>query len=113
MDKNNLILAGALTLCMVVVLMTFYKNIYYAVRKKPTNRLVNQVLAWVFSYCATVLSWKVLGVPETFGQTFIYVFAVYVLQMVIDLRMIKRISDHFWNMKVGVPVEEDKGEKGE
>ena len=101
-EYKDILFAGVLCLCMVVSLMTLYKNIWWAVTKKDTCKLTNQIVAWIFSYCSVVLSWAVLNVPERFSQTFIYVFAVYVLQMIIDLKMIKKISDAFWNKKLGI-----------
>lgn len=101
-EYKDILLAGVLCLCMVVSLMTLYKNIWWSATKKDTYKLANQIVAWIFSYCSVVLSWAVLSVPERFSQTFIYVFAVYVLQMAIDLKMIKKISDAFWNKKLGV-----------
>lgn len=92
-DISTFILAAVLSVFVVAGLMSLYKLIYYRITKKSTNKLLNQILAWIFSYIAVVMCWWTIGVPSQFRQTFVYVFAVYVLQMCIDLKMIKRIIE--------------------
>lgn len=71
--------------------MSTYKLIYYLITRKSTNPLINQMIAWLFSYIAVVLCWWTIGIPSEFKQTFIYVFPVYVLQRTVDLKMINKI----------------------
>ena len=92
-NLRTFLVAAVLAVFVVAALMSTYKFIYFWVTKKSTNRLVNQILAWVFSYIAVVLCWWTIRIPSEFKQTFLYVFAVYVLQRTIDLNMIKRIIE--------------------
>ena len=92
-DLKTFLFVAVLAVFVVAGLMSTYKFFYYKITKKNTNKLVNQILAWVFSYVAVVLCWWTIHIPSEFRQTFIYVFAVYVLQMTIDLKMIKRIIE--------------------
>ena len=92
-DVKTFIFAAVLAIFVVAGLMSAYKAIYYRITKKSTITLVNQILAWVFSYAAVVLCWWTIRIPSEFRQTFLYVFAVYVLQRFIDLKMIKRILE--------------------
>ena len=88
---KTFIFASILAIFVVAGLMTAYKTIYYLITKKSTNKFINQFLAWVFSYIAVVLCWWTIQIPSEFKQTFLYVFAVYVLQRCVDMNMIKRI----------------------
>lgn len=92
-DLKTFVFAAVLAIFVVAGLMSTYKAIYYRITKKSTNKLVNQILAWAFSYIAVVLCWWTIHIPSEFKQTFIYVFAVYVLQMCVDLKMIKKIIE--------------------
>lgn len=87
------ILFLALSVVVVAALMSIYKTVYYMITKKSTNKTVNQLVAWAFSFLATLLCWWTIGVPEQFKQIFVYMFVVYVLQMKIDLNCIKKILD--------------------
>lgn len=90
-DIKTFIFASTLAVFVVAGLMTAYKTIYYLIIKKSTNKIINQLLAWIFSYIAVVLCWWTIHIPSEFRQTFLYVFAVYVLQRCVDMNMIKRI----------------------
>ena len=92
-DLKVFIFAAILAVFVVAGLMSAYKGVYYTVTKKSTNRIVNQILAWVFSYVAVVLCWWTIQIPDEFRKTFLYVFAVYVLQRTVDLNMIKKIIE--------------------
>lgn len=83
----------------VAALMTLYKTIFYLVTKKTTCKVVNQIVAWAFSFVATVLCWWTIGVPDEFKKVFIYVFVVYVLQMKIDLNVLKNMVDSYLSKK--------------
>lgn len=91
--STNSIIFVALSIIIVAGLMSLYKSLYYLITKKSTNKYVNQIIAWIFSYCATLLCHFCIGIPADFRQTFVYVFAVYVIQMRIDLDCIKKIID--------------------
>ena len=92
-DISTFIFAAVLAVFVVAGLMSAYKFIYYQITKKSTNKLANQIIAWIFSYAAVVLCWWTINIPSEFRQTFLYMFPVYILQKVIDLKMIKRIIE--------------------
>lgn len=98
-DVKTFLFVAFLAVLVVAGLMSTYKLIYYLITKKSTNKLINQILAWVFSYIAVVLCWWTIHIPSEFRQTFLYVFAVYVLQRVIDLKMIKKIIEGYLKSK--------------
>lgn len=88
-----------LSVFVVAALMTLYKIIYYLITKKKTNKLVNQIIAWVFSFGATTLCWWTIGIPDEFKKVFVYMFVVYVIQMKIDLNVLKCIVDSYLSKK--------------
>lgn len=88
------IFAAVVCILTVAALMSVYKLIWYLITKKDTIVVLNQIIAWVCSYVAVVLSWWALSVPEQFIHTFLYMFPVYTLQKVVDLKMIKKIIEN-------------------
>lgn len=91
--ESTYIVTLILSVVIVAALMNVYKSIYWLITKKSTNKVVNQLVAWLFSFIATVLCWWATGIPDQFKKVFIYMFVVYVLQMKVDLECIKKILD--------------------
>ena len=68
--ESTYVVTLILSVVIVAALMNVYKSIYWLITKKSTNKVVNQLVAWLFSFVATVLCWWATGIPDQFKKVF-------------------------------------------